>query len=291
MTTTKKQQENMNATAAMDQVDWRTTLPEAWTIQVRGKSGELEEIPLRQHPALAKYGSKDDAVKALVHAQRLIGKRPEGYVEPPGADASEEQRAEFFAAMGRPDSAEGYELPDLDLPENFQLDEDLRAMFREKAHELGLTADQVRGLYEWFLPINIAAFQDMMDNDKRGRELELETLRNVHRGEMPAVVESARQAVLALGGEELLGALTETGAGNRAPVINAFARMAPSLLEGSLKGRAGHAPMGLTEEKLAEMMKDPRYHDPMQRDPEYVRQIEQGFERLFPGAYQPGNRI
>ncbi len=274
-----------------EEQDWRMSLPEEWTVSIKDKDGQAVNIPLRNHPALAKYSSKDDAVKALVHAQRLIGKRPEGYLAPPAHDASEEERAAFFTAIGRPENAAEYDFPEIELPENFELDEDLQSMFREKAHELGLTAEQVRGLYEWFLPLNIAAFQDMMDVEKRAQEDEMQTLRAVHRGEMPNIVEAARQAALALGGEELLTALTETGAGNRASVINAFARMAPSLLEGSLKGRSGRVLMSLSKEKLVEMMKDPRYHDPMQRDPSFVKEIEQGFDQLYPGKYHSGSRV
>lgn len=248
-------------------------------------------FPLRQHPVLAKYSSKDDAIKALVHAQRLIGKRPEGYIEPPAPGASQEDRDAFFAALGRPDHADGYELPDLELPDAFELDEDLRTAFRHKAHELGLNLEQVRGLYEWFLPLNVQAFQDMQDEARRTRDREIDSLRSVHRGEMPNVIEAASQAALALGGEELVQALNETGAGDRAPVINAFARMAPNLLEGSLKGRAGSAPMALTEQKLEEMMRDPRYSDPLQRDPAFVRQIQEGFARLYPGTYEPGSKL
>ncbi len=271
--------------------DWRMSLPDDWTIMVRDENGEETTIALREHPTLAKYASKDDAVKALVHAQKLIGRKPEGFITPLGPDADNEERTAFFAALGRPDNADGYELPELELPDGFELDEDLRTMFRTKAHELGLSADQVRGLYEWFLPINIEAFRELLDGDEQQRNQEMETLRNVHRGEMPKVVDAARQVALALGGEELLQALNETGAGNRAPVINAFARMAPSLLEGRLKSRSAGPVQTLTEEKLTEMMHDPRYHDPMQRDSAFVRQITDGFDRLYPGTYKPGNRI
>ncbi|MBU1249288.1 MAG: hypothetical protein KKB70_11355 [Proteobacteria bacterium] len=128
--------------------NWRSSLPEDWTIVVRNENGEEMEMPLRDHPSLAKYPSKDDAVKALVHAQRLIGRRPEGVIEPPGPEASEEERAAFYAALGRPESPDEYQLPELETPEGFEFDEDMQAQFRQKAHELGLSPGQVQGLYE-----------------------------------------------------------------------------------------------------------------------------------------------
>ncbi|MBN2140382.1 MAG: hypothetical protein JW718_05185 [Desulfovibrionaceae bacterium] len=272
--------------------DWRADLPKDWTVVHRDESGQEVEIPLREHPALAKYGSKDEAVKALVHAQRLLGKRPEGWVEVPGEDAGAEQREAFFAAIGRPESAEGYEFPDLDeLPEGFELNEELRGMFRDKAFELGLTPGQVRGLYEWFVPLNLAAAAEMDERGRRRRSEELEALRSVHRGETGRVLDDARQAALALGGEDLLGALEDTGAGDRREVINALARVAPLVLEGRIRGVGQGQGRGLSLAKLREMMRDPRYCDQTRRDPEFVDQVVKGFEALFPGQYRREARV
>ena len=275
--------------------DWRATLPRDWTVVIRGEDGQEMEIPLKDHPALAKYASKDEAVKALVHAQKLIGRRPdgwpEGWVEVPGPEAGVEAWEAIYAALGRPEGPEGYELPDLELPEGFEISQEIRSMYLEKAHELGLTTEQVRGLYQWFLPLNMAASAELADRARMGRQGELETLRSLHRGETGQVLDAARQAVLALGGEDLLAALDETGAGDRAAVVNAFARVAPLLMEGRLRNRGPAGVEPLTEARLKEMMRDPRYFDPTRRDPDFVRQVTEGFERLHPGAYEPGARV
>lgn len=42
-------------------------------------------------------------------------------------------------------------------------------------------------------------------------------------------------------------------------------------------------PGKMTQEKLNQMMADPRYYDPMKRDPEFVRQVEAGFAQLYGG--------
>lgn len=270
--------------------DWRSTLPADWTVVVRDEDGGEMEIPLRDHPALAKYASKDEAVKALVHAQKLIGRRPDGWVEVPGPESGAEARQEFYAALGRPESPEGYELPDMELPEGFEISREIQAMFLEKAHELGLTPDQVRGLYQWFLPLNVAASTELAERARAVREGELESLRSLHRAETGQVLDAARQACLALGGEELLAVLDQTGAGDKAAVVNAFARVAPLLLEGRLRNRGPAGVEPLTEARLKEMMRDPRYFDPTRRDPDFVRQVTEGFERLHPGLYEPGAR-
>jgi hypothetical protein len=269
---------------------WWMDLPAEWTVPVRGEDGNEAQIPLREHPALRKYGSKDEAVKALVHAQRMLGRRPEGYVRVPRGAAAPEEMEEFRTALGLPEGPEGYSLPEVDLPEGFELQEELINGFLKKAHALGMTPEQVQGLYEWFLPLNVEAFvnQDRDREQQRGRELE--NLRSVHRGETRSVLEAARRAALALGGEDLMEVLDDTGASDRAVVINALARLAPVLLEGRFRFRGEDAAQGLTPAKLKEMMRDPRYHDSMQRDPEFVAKVSRGFEMLYPGKYEPGTR-
>jgi len=54
--------------------NWQATLPEEWTIPYVDDSGREQQIPLRDHPSLRHYKTKDEAVKALVHAQRMLGK-------------------------------------------------------------------------------------------------------------------------------------------------------------------------------------------------------------------------
>ena len=271
--------------------DWRMTLPGEWTVKMAGEDGKAREIPLREHPALADYKTKDEAVKALVHAQKLLGKVPEGYVRMPGRDAAPEEMAEFHAAMGRPGTEEGYEMPEIDLPEGFEVQEQLLAGFRHTAFELGLTPDQAAGLYQWFLPVVLDTHHGLEAENRKLRDSELETLRSVHRGDTPSMLDSALRAAEAVGGQELLDALNETGAGNRAAVISAFARIAPLVLESGLRGSARGWGEELSREKLLEMMRDPRYSDPLKRDADYVKKVREGFQALYPGDYVPGSRL
>ncbi|MGE4421506.1 MAG: hypothetical protein AB7D39_04360 [Pseudodesulfovibrio sp.] len=273
------------------QKNWRMTLPEEWTVRHVGEDGTETEIPLRDHPALSKYATKDEAVKALVHAQRMLGKTPEGFVRVPGEQDSPEDLAAFYAALGRPEKADGYELPDMALPDGFALRQDLVGGLREKAFELGLTPKQVAGLYQWFLPQVLDTHHTMQAEAGKLRESELESLRSVHRGDTPSLLDSALRAAEAVGGEELLAALDDTGAGNRAAVISAFARIAPLVLESGLRGSARGWGEDLTIERLREMMQDPRYKDPTKREDAFVKKVNQGFELLYPGDYVPGSRI
>lgn len=273
--------------------DWRSELPEDLTAPGRDEAGREAQIPLRQHPALAKYASAAEALKALVHAQRLLGRK----TEPEGSLLSQGLAPAPASAMvmeGRPVSPEGYQLPDIELPEDFRVDMALRAAFLAKAHELGLTDAQVGGLYAWFLPLNVEGLRSHSEKAhterKKRRERELSGLRQAHGGETTSVLESARKAVLALGGKTLMEALEQSGAADDACVLQAFARMAPLVCESSLRGRNAGAAASLTPQRLREMMRDPRYFDPSRRDADFVRQVQQGFESLYPGEQAPALR-
>lgn len=54
-------------------------------------------------------------------------------------------------------------------------------------------------------------------------------------------------------------------------------------------GGGTHSP-ALTEQDLRTMMRDPRYSDPYQRDPAYVKKIEDGFKQLYGEQQVDGNQ-
>jgi hypothetical protein len=271
--------------------DWRASLPGDWTAPGRDASGAEVQLPLRQHPALAKYVSKDEAIKALVHAQRLLGKKGEAAC---GADGSLLSQGFCPEGSACPASPAEYRLPELDMPEDFSVDEALRAAFLEKAHELSLSDAQVAGLYAWFMPLNVQALRDRHEEAKaervRIRERELGALRKVHGGAAQGILEAARKAVLALGGKELMERLEASGAADDARVIQVFARVAPLVSETALRARDAAPAQSLTPQRLREMMRDPRYFDSSRRDPDYVQQVREGFESLYPGEKPQGLR-
>ena len=39
----------------------------------------------------------------------------------------------------------------------------------------------------------------------------------------------------------------------------------------------------ITQADLDSMIADPRYHDPNKRDPAFIKKVEEGFARLYPG--------
>lgn len=192
----------------------------------------------------------------------------------------------LFDRLGRPGDPSGYELPDLDLPEGFSLEDDLIEEFREVGHRLGLLPQQVEGLYKWFVPRNAAMFEALREHMDAFRGEQLVELRTRHGEKTPQLLDQARQAAIAVGGESLLDALSSSGAGNYAAVVEALAKIAPLVTETPMRGREGDGGMGLSPDRLRQMQRDPRYWDPLRRDSAWVDQVRRGWERLTPGEYR-----
>jgi hypothetical protein len=111
----------------------------------------LDFIPesYRSAPWATKYKSADDFFKGVDGMAQLIGKKEivQG-LQAPGAEAPDEEWGKFFNQIGRPESAEKYELPaDLQAHEGLNLDE-VKASFTSIAHKNGLTQKQAAGLFK-----------------------------------------------------------------------------------------------------------------------------------------------
>lgn len=110
----------------------------------------LEAIPeeYRGDPNVTKYQSLEELVKGHVNLAKMRQQQTDGLVKVPGEDASEEEIAAFRAAIGVPESAEGYELPE--IPEGAEVDGNLVDAFRSTAQEMGLNPKQFQKAVEWY---------------------------------------------------------------------------------------------------------------------------------------------
>lgn len=96
-----------------------------------------------------KIKSPDDLWKAYDNAQSLLGKRPAGI---PQHDAPDEEWDKFYAAAGRPESPDKYQLPDkIDgMPDGVDL-----SPFKQKAssilHAAGLNQKQAERVWKQYI--------------------------------------------------------------------------------------------------------------------------------------------
>jgi hypothetical protein len=155
-------------------------------------------------------------LKNYAHAQKRMGNA----VNIPGEDASAEDKAEFFAKLGRPESAADYEVEFPTLPEGTVWDEQAQNGFMQAAHEAGLNEAQVKGILGWYgeyqKDVGLAGDEAI---GKVTEELTKEWGANFEGN-----VALAQKAVAKLGGVEFQAVLDETGLGNHPDLIRAMAR-------------------------------------------------------------------
>lgn len=252
---------------------------------------------LRGEKALEKYKSPEDAYKALVEAQKLIGKKADP-LAPPADDAPQEERDAFSAKLrelrGVPAEdkvAEAYavDVPE-DAPEGYALSPELVGAFQGIAHKAGLAPAEFKELAAGYIQMEVQAIAAARQ-DAKVRQEKAET----------ALVKEWQSAGLvpkeefgnALKAAQALGLVSKDGKdnilghlGNNTALIKALAEnVYPLVAEGKLKGgaTASQEPAYTPQEamgKLRAMQADPRYRDTMKRDPDYVREVDAFAEKF-----------
>jgi len=194
---------------------WRDTLPD----------------DLKASPVLAKYQDQNAAMKALVEAQALIGKKAEG-LKVPGPDAKPEEVAEFYKALGRPEAPDKYTMPKVEgIPEGFGISPEVEKVAREALHGLGLSQKQFEGAMAALVGDSLK----QMQAKEAFRVSELKAFESEHGEKAKGRLELALKAARVLGGDAFLKALNETGAGNHRVVYEALAKFGETLGEAALK--------------------------------------------------------
>lgn len=208
-------------------------------------------------------------VEALLKSYLELERKLAGMVERPGPDAAPEALAEVRRALGVPDAPEGYAV---EAPHDLiQPDQEVNV----RLHDAGFTPEQVQLVYDLAADRLLPVLQEMAGAVETDRQME--------------------RLVAHFGGEEkwreVAGQLAAWGRRNLPPEVFeslsatydgvlALHRMMANAEPGL--GSAGAATPELSEEDLRRLMADPKYW--RQRDAATVRQVQQGFQRLFPGS-------
>ena len=178
------------AAPAMDANDWRSSLPE----------------DLRGNATLQNYKGVEDLAKAHVHAQRLIGAEK---IPLPGKDASPDDWNAVWNRLGRPENADGYQLPEDLMPEGVELDSTLTKTYLEKFHEAGLSQKQA----EHILRSHGTVIKEMIDAQEQSHKESIDMGRSTLRKEWGRAydqnLDHARKQIREFGSPELQARFTD----------------------------------------------------------------------------------
>ena len=206
-----------------------------------------------------KFKSLEDMVESYSNLESKIGAKEETFRD----QFMKEMEEQAYA--NRPESVGDYVLPD-SIDDDMATDNPLLQWWANTAFENGYSQDEfAEGIEMYVNAINA----DVPDYDA-----EVEKLGD----NASARTEAASLFANQFFPEEMLGAverMCETAEG-----IMVVEHIMEALKEGGPSNGAVEVSRE-TESDLRQMMLDPRYHDPARRDPTFVKQVDDGFKRMF----------
>ncbi len=197
-----------------------------------GKWADQLPKEIRENPdavkTLSKFTSFGDITKSYLELSGKLGSS----IQIPGKDATVEQKAAFFKQLGRPESADKY---------GFKQEHDGAKSFAKIAHEVGLSDDQAKALYQHFENSGadaVKARQAMMQK----QQVDTETaLKKEYGDKYPQAIETLRRGLENFGGKELLDVLVTSGLSFHPAVVRTFIRIGEKLSEAGATSRTGGA--------------------------------------------------
>ena len=221
----------------------------------------VEEAPVSERPEWLpeKFNTPEDMAASYSSLESKLGQ---------GQDemrAQIEQELEISALEGRPETAGDYELPE-QINEAEAVDNEMLAWWAEHSFENGYSQDEFAD--------GIARYAAYMESQGPNLEAERQALGENADARIEAVDLWAGKNVP----EEFADQIELLG--QSAQGIKMLEHFMSQSQQTSPQGQFV-APQATNEEQLKTMMNDPRYWNPSQRDPNYVKQVQEGFSKLY----------
>jgi|TARA_R110000782_G_scaffold49140_1_gene107128 hypothetical protein len=208
-----------------------------------------------------KYSSGEDLAKAYKELESKLGTKDEDLK----AKFMEELQAE--AIGNRPETAGDYQLPET-IDQEASVDNELLKWWSEHSFENGFSQEEFeKGI-------------EMYGESMGGNEPDLEAEARQLGENANARIQAASMFATKFFPEDSMPAIERMCESHEG--IIALEAIQEALKDGSFSGST-QSSAGLSEAKLVEMMNDPRYHNPRDRDPSFVRQVEEGFKQIYRG--------
>jgi hypothetical protein len=192
---------------------------------------------LQSDKTLEGYKGKPVAelAKALVGAQRLIGTDK---IALPKPDAPQAERDAFFNKLGRPEKADGYEIPK-NLPEGVKFDPALLKTAFEFAHKHGITKAQAAEYLRFEADRTVAMQKQSEAAYEQRMAATKDELKSEFGNAFDQRMSAAKEAVVQLLGEERAKAMLESPLANDGHFIRFAAEVAKRLNVDPIEGSGG----------------------------------------------------
>lgn len=148
---------------------------------------------------------------------------------------TDEEKAAFLTAMGRPEEVGGYEFNrPSELPEGIDYSDEVEASFKAKFHELGLSSQQASGLYDHYMNFWLGGMKAELDNREAASKTASDALKTEMGAEYTANMALMDKAVMKFGGDEFKKYMDDSKMGNDAAIIKTFINIGKAMSEDTL---------------------------------------------------------
>lgn len=224
-------------------------------IAARDWKGSLPD-ELKTHKSLEAIQDVPGLVKSFVNAQELVGKK--GIIVP-GENATTSDWDAFYNALGRPESADGYEIgkPE-NLPEGYPYQEELQKGFLAAAHKIGLSKAHAKEMFDWYMGQEAGLYSQIREKVAKEEEALVSGLKKEYGLAFDEKVALGQRAARAFASPEDLKKLE--GVIGSTSLTKLFVTIGEKMGEDKLAGLGSPAGGALTpqqaKEEIAKIMSD-----------------------------------
>jgi len=178
-----------------------------------------------------------EVFRSFVNAQRMIG--GDKVIVPAGKNDTPAVWNEIFAKLGRPQTAEGYQLDPPTLPNGVTLDPEFDKTFKEISHFVGLLPWQTKALYQFYHQKAGANYESQVNGMTQAKQAAMEKAETTLKSEFGAKysdkVELAKKVIRTYGGTPEETAAFVEQYGNDPRVIRTLVKLGDLVSEDKLK--------------------------------------------------------
>lgn len=226
--------------------------------QQQQQTSFLDTLPeeIRNEPCLKTVPDVATLAKNYVHAQRLVGVDK---IPRPNAKWTDKEWAEYYAAGGRPDAADKYSVPKLELEDGIKIEDAALERVRKQCFDMGLNQRQFEA--------TLKAYTDELNNDvrtfksrqKAATEKALADLRAKFGDQTDGKLQLAQAALAKYGDEGLKQRVVASGLGNDITFIEMLAAVGELMIEDKIPspgGKPALAPVDVARRQIQDLKMD-----------------------------------
>ena len=213
----------------------------------------------KDNASLKNFTTVEGLAKSYLNTKSMVGKK-----QTPGEFASDEDRAEFFKSLGKPDTSDGYEFSKPEnVPEDMPYSEERDIWFGNIAHKYNLTKEQAQGMRNEWNEMQIESHNNASKEVDAEYDASTNALKEEWGNAYEDKVNLANKAVSTYSAAETLQRL---GLDNNPDLVKLFANIGASMSEDQLvTGKAITSDVmspSEAKEKIAEINSNPAFTNP-----------------------------